>query len=172
MSVSIAVPIFITFGLYRAIFRYSGWPALVSVTWAVCIYGLIFSSIYTAVGIAGVPRTVGLIQPILLLLFVGSSRAAARFWLGEHYQNIFNKTVRAKVLIYGAGKTGRQLAAAMTNNQEMTVVGFVDDDEKLHRRVLDGKTIYDPTELPVLTKKLEINNLLIAMPSRERRNQI
>jgi FlaA1/EpsC-like NDP-sugar epimerase len=73
-SMAIALPIFIVSGLYRAIFRYSGLPAMIAVLKAIVIYGLVYSAIFTAVGVNGIPRTVGLIQPILLLLTVGSSR--------------------------------------------------------------------------------------------------
>jgi FlaA1/EpsC-like NDP-sugar epimerase len=69
-SIGLALPIFIVSGLYRAIFRYSGWPALLTVTRAVAIYGLLYASIFTAIGVQEVPRTIGIIQPILLLLFV------------------------------------------------------------------------------------------------------
>ena len=62
-SIGIALPIFIVSGLYRAIFRYSGWPALLAVARAVGIYGLLYASVFTAIGVAGVPRTVGIIQP-------------------------------------------------------------------------------------------------------------
>ena len=106
-SFGIALPIFIVSGLYRAIFRYSGWLALLAVARAVGIYGLLYASVFTAIGVAGVPRTVGIIQPILLLLFVGSSRALARVWLGDQYLSILKRASRPKVLIYGAGTTGR-----------------------------------------------------------------
>ena len=49
-SIFLALPIFIISGLYRAIFRYSGWPALLTVTRAVAIYGLLYASIFTAIG--------------------------------------------------------------------------------------------------------------------------
>ena len=70
LSVFLAIPIFIVSGLYRAIFRYSGWPALLAVARAVVVYGLIYASLFTAIGIPEVPRTIGIIQPILLLLFI------------------------------------------------------------------------------------------------------
>jgi FlaA1/EpsC-like NDP-sugar epimerase len=174
VSVGLALPIFIVSGLYRAIFRYSGWPAQLTVARAVGTYGLMYAAVFTAISLAGVPRTVGIIQPILLLLFVGASRALARVWLGDQYQSILKRAARSKVLIYGAGQTGRQLAAAMANSQEMKVVGFLDDDDRLHGHVLNGQPIYGPSDLPNLVSTLHISDVLLAMPSigRKRRNEI
>ena len=173
-AVCTALPIFIVSGLYRAIFRYSGWPALLAVARAVGIYGLLYASVFTAIGIQEIPRTVGLIQPILLLFFVGASRALARFWLGDQYQTILKHASRPKVLIYGAGRTGRQLAAAMNNSPEMQVIGFLDDDDRLHGHVLNGQPIYNPGDLAHLVTTLHISDVLLAMPSlnRRRRNEI
>jgi FlaA1/EpsC-like NDP-sugar epimerase len=173
-SMVIALPIFVVSGLYRAIFRYSGWPALMTVTKATAVYGLAFAAAFTAVGVSGVPRTIGLIQPMLLLLTVGASRALARFWLGGLYQSQLRQAALPKVLIYGAGKAGRQLAAAMANSHEMRVVGFLDDDDRLHGHVLNGQPIYSPADLHGLVESNGIGTVLLALPSasRRRRNEI
>jgi FlaA1/EpsC-like NDP-sugar epimerase len=173
-SIGLALPIFMVSGLYRAIFRYSGWPALLAVAQAIGIYSLLYAATFTAIGVAGVPRTIGIIQPILLLLFVGASRAFARVWLGDQYLSILKKAARSNVLIYGAGSTGRQLVAAMSNSHEMQVVGFLDDDDRLHGHVLNGQPIYGPADLTALVTTLKISDVLLAMPSlsRSRRNEI
>ena len=174
VSIGLAIPIFVMSGLYRAIFRYSGWPALLAVAQAIGIYGLLYASVFTAMGVSGVPRTIGIIQPILLLLFVGASRAFARVWLGDQYRSILKQGARAKVLIYGAGSTGRQLVAAMANSHEMQVVGFLDDDDRLHGHVLNGQPIYNPVDLSQLVSTLGISDVLLAMPglNRKSRNDI
>jgi len=145
-----------------------------AVTRAVGVYGLLFASIFTAFGVVGVPRTVGIIQPVLLLLIVGASRALAKVWLSDRYQNILKLSARSKVLIYGAGNSGRQLAAALANSPEMQLAGFLDDDDRLHGQVLNGQPIYHPKDLTSLVTVLRISDVLLAMPniSRRRRNEI
>jgi FlaA1/EpsC-like NDP-sugar epimerase len=174
VSLALAVPVFVAFGLYRAIFRYSGWPALVTVGKAVGLYGLIFMAIFTLVGVPGVPRTLGLIQPLLVLFLVGASRALARYWLGGLYLSQLRLGTLPKVLIYGAGSAGRQLANALANSYEMRVVGYLDDDDRLHGHVLNGLAIYSPQDLSGLVLSLGISDVLLALPNanRKRRNEI
>jgi len=173
-SVALALPVFITSGLYRAIFRYSGLPAMVAVGRAMLLYGLAFAAIFTFWGVDGVPRTVGLIQPILLLLLVGASRAAARVWLGGLYHQQLRKASLPQALIYGAGSAGRQLASAMANSPEIRVVGFLDDDDRLHGHVLNGLPIHNPADLAEFLSDSPITDVLLALPSvsRQRRNEI
>jgi len=173
-ALALALPLFIVFGLYRAIFRFSGWPALMTVAQAIAVYSLVYAAIFTAMGVDGVPRTLGLIQPLLLLLVVGGSRALARYWLGGMYQSQLRVGDSANVLIYGAGNAGRQLAAAIGNTSSMRVVGFLDDDARLQGRVLNGLPIYRPNDLTSLVSSLHIRDVLLALPSisRKRRNEI
>jgi FlaA1/EpsC-like NDP-sugar epimerase len=73
-SISLTVPIFIGFGLYRAIFRYSGWRAMLTVIKAVALYGAVFAAIFTVVGVSEIPRSIGVIQPLLLFVCVGGGK--------------------------------------------------------------------------------------------------
>lgn len=173
-AVAIALPIFFTSGLYRAIFRYSGLPAMVAVVRAMLVYGVVFAVVFTFIGVPGVPRTIGLIQPLLLLIFVGASRAVVRIWLGSLYHQKIQKMSLPQVLIYGAGGAGRQLASAMANSFEMRVIGFLDDDDRMHGNVLNGLPIYNPADLSEVLANVPVTDVLLALPSvsRERRNDI
>jgi len=174
VSLLIALPTFMVLGLYRAIFRYSGLPAMLTVTRAMMVYGLIYATLFTVIAFEGIPRTIGLIQPILLLLFVGASRAVASIGLGGLYQGRIKRAALPQMLIYGAGSAGRQLAAAMANSHEMRVVGFLDDDDRLHGHVLNGLPIYNPQDLSAVLADLPVTDVLLALPSatRQRRNSI
>ena len=174
VSACMTLPIFLIFGLYRAIFRYSGWPAVTTIARAVGVYSLMYTLIFTVIGFSGVPRTVGIIQPMLLFLMVGGSRLFARVWLGDQYRTILKRADRPKALIYGAGNSGRQLADALSNSYEMEIVGFLDDDHRLQGQVINGNAIYKPNELNGLIASLRVSIVLLAMPSisRKRRNEI
>jgi FlaA1/EpsC-like NDP-sugar epimerase len=170
----LAIPLFIAFGLYRAIFRFAGREALIAVARAVGIYALMYCAIFTPIGFQDIPRTIGLLQPALLLLSVGAVRLTARHLLGEPYVLKLRSLSAANVLIYGAGDSGLALAAALAKNNEMRVVGFLDDNPSLHRGLLMGMDVYDPHDLVKIVERLQVRDVLLAMPSitRQRRNEI
>jgi FlaA1/EpsC-like NDP-sugar epimerase len=173
-AVAFALPLFTVFGLYRAIFRYAGLPALLTVLKAVAIYAVIYGFAFTWASVPGVPRSVGLLQPLLLLLAVAMSRAFVRYWLGGIYQGLLGRSGLPQVLIYGAGSAGRQLAAALKTSPELVVVGLLDDDDRLHGQVLNGLKIHDPANIVSLVNKLRVTQVFLAIPSasRARRNEI
>jgi FlaA1/EpsC-like NDP-sugar epimerase len=170
----IAIPLFIVFGLYRAIFRFAGREALEAVARAVGIYALIYSVIFTAIGFQDVPRTIGLLQPVLLLLTVGAVRLIARHLLGEPYVAQLRSTTAANVLIYGAGDSGLALASSLSKSDGMRVVGFLDDNPSLHRGQLMGIDVYNPQDIIKTVERLRVRDVLLALPSitRTRRNEI
>ncbi len=173
-SIMLAIPLFASFGLYRTIFRYVSWPALMSVVRACGVYGLAYCFIFTFIGVSTVPRTIGALQPILLLVAIGGLRASARYWLGGGYRALLSFNQRRRVMVYGAGAAGRQLAAAIGSSAEMQIVGYVDDNPMLHGSVLNGKIIYPSDDLADLLARLSIDDMLLAIPSasRQHRNKI
>lgn len=173
-AIGMALPLFIRFGLYRAIFRYAGWNAFMSLGQAMALYGLFYGTVFTVVSVPGVPRSVGVIQPLLLFVFVGLSRLAVRVWLGGLYRTILARKKLPGTLIYGAGSAGRQLAAALARSPEHHLLGFIDDDPRLQGNSLDGRDVYPPAELTQLVLSFGVTDILLALPSttQARRREI
>ncbi|MDA9194408.1 polysaccharide biosynthesis protein [Alphaproteobacteria bacterium] len=174
VSVVVGVPVFRIFGLYLNVFRYSGGPAILAVGKAVAVYGVIYATILIFYGFDGVPRTIGIIQPILLFIFLMMSRFIASFWLGGLHRKRLRQKSRPKALIYGAGTAGRELAAALTNSADATIAGFLDDDALLHGTQISGLPVYNPAKILAVAKENNIAELMLALPKigRRRRNEI
>jgi FlaA1/EpsC-like NDP-sugar epimerase len=171
----LAVPVFVRFGLYRAILRYTGLAALVATGQAVALYGAILLGILLTMqwqGVQNIPRSVGVLQPLIFLLMVGFSRAMARFWLAGLAGK--NKRAVRRLLIYGAGSAGAQTAAAIASTRQYALLGFIDDDSSKTGRSINDVRVFDRKEVAGLVSRLGITDILLALPSatRERRNQI
>lgn len=167
-AVAMALPVFVTAGLYRAIFRYSGSAALMALIKACIQFGLAYFLVFTVISVEGVPRSMGLIVPVLMFVTIGASRLLARYWLGGIYIGLLNRAVLPQVVIYGAGIAGRQLADALANSREMVVRAFVDDAAHLQASTLNGLVIYSPARLAELVQQRGITDVLLAMPSISR----
>ena len=174
VSVALALPIFWILGLYRTIFRYSGLSITFSVSIALLIYGFLYFSVFGVYGVAGIPRSIGILQPMLLFFAVVSSRLFVKYLFGGNYLFKDKSQLLKKTLVYGAGSAGRQLVSALANSNELKVVGFLDDDGRLHGQVLQGQEIYPPLKIADLIKSKEVQLILLALPSisRSRRNEI
>lgn len=171
-SVLIATPIFITFGLYRAIFRFSGWFATLSLIRAISLYALIYAVLFLMIGIEGVPRSIGIIQPVLLFISIGLSRLMAKYVLNGWLNREAQGNQRGVALIYGAGSAGRQIASGLRQSDEIKPIGFVDDDARLWRATINGLPVYSPTDVPKLIESnRRITDVLLAMPSVSRTRQ-
>ena len=168
----LAIPIFIKFGLYRAIFRYTGQAALQATTRAVVLYGAVLLGILLWQRWLMVPRTLGVLQPLIFLLLVGASRVVARFWLLETGPG--RAPVAGRLLIYGAGAAGVQTASALAVSGQYVLLGFIDDDRDKIGRSVNGSPVYGPAKVAELVTQQAVSEILLALPavSRERRNQI
>jgi FlaA1/EpsC-like NDP-sugar epimerase len=166
----LAVPIFVRFGLYRAIFRYTGFAALSATAKACAMYCALLFALLLWGQWPGVPRSLGVLQPLLFLLLVGSSRALARFWLA----GLGGAASESRLLIYGAGAAGVQTVTALGMEGRHGLLGFVDDDPGKIGRSINGVKVHAPSEIPALVERLGVIDILLAIPSatRERRNTI
>jgi len=171
-AIVLALPVFIRFGLYRAIFRYAGWNAMMSLAQAMAVYGLFFATVFTVISVPGVPRSVGIVQPLLLGAFIGLSRVAVRYWLGGLYRTMLHRKTLPGVLIYGAGTSGRQLAAALARSNEQRLIGFIDDNPALQNNHLDGRRVHRPQDLEQLIRDEGVTDVLLAIPSAARQERL
>src|SRR5210317_791134 len=171
ISILLAIPIFWIMGLYKTIFRFQGYSIIFTVFVATSVYALLYFAAITIYGIQGIPRSIGIIQPILLFLAISASRISIKFLFLSNFKKSKNKT---NVLIYGAGSAGRQLLTSLESNTEMKVVGFLDDDPQFHRQIILGQTVYDLKNIEKLISTKSIDTILLALPSitRQKRNQI
>ena len=171
----VAIPIFIKFGLYRAIVRYIGFKALWVIVQAVSLYALVWGVIALLSGVQGLPRSVILINWILGMLLIGGSRIIGRWWFSDkksYSVNAFDK--RKNVLVYGAGSAGIQLATALTYSQELNPIAFIDDEPTLSNHQIMGLKVHSSNNLGELVASMKIEEVLLAIPSvsRNRRNEI
>lgn len=172
VSMLIAVPVFISFHLYRAIFRYTGWFAALSLIKAISLYGIIYAILFLLIGIEGVPRSIGILQPLLLFVGVGLSRLGIKFLLNNFAAKGDASSQQGVALIYGAGSAGRQLASGLRQGLEIKPIGFIDDDRRLWGGVINGMPVYSPKEAPGLIEaRGDITDVLLAMPSASRMRQ-
>jgi FlaA1/EpsC-like NDP-sugar epimerase len=167
------IPIFFAMGLYRAIFRFAGLQVIFSLNKAMTVYALLYGALFTLIGLDQVPRSLGLLQPLIFGLGIVSSRLFVCYWLGGFgYTNLLDSKPRA--LIYGAGAAGRQLAGGLLTSPDVKIVGYVDDDDRLHGHNLNGLNIYNPRELNHVVKSKQVTQIFLAIPSvsQRRRNEV
>jgi FlaA1/EpsC-like NDP-sugar epimerase len=170
----VAIPIFVKFGLYRAIIRYVGFVAMWAIVKAVSLYTLVFGVCILLSGLTGVPRSVIIINWLLLVLMAGSTRALGRWWLTGSFNLPSRGEDRSKVVIYGAGDAGVQIAAALSNSPNLQPVAFIDDNKALQGSHIEGYRVYPFRKLNNLIEDMGVKEVLMAMPSvsRSRRSQV
>ncbi|MFY3385297.1 polysaccharide biosynthesis protein [Paracidovorax sp. MALMAid1276] len=169
LAPALAFPVFAKLGLYRAIFRYNGLTALITTGRAVAIYGALLAVCVLAAQWEGVPRSVGILQPLLFMLLVGASRALGWLVLAGRSRN-----AAYRLMIYGAGSAGAQTAAGLGSMRQYQLKGFVDDDATKIGRSINGVRVYAARALPDVVRRLAVTDVLLALPSatRERRREI
>ena len=167
----IAIPIFIYFGLYRAIIRFIGFKALWSIIQAVTLYAILWGVICFIA--EGIPSSVIVIHWLLAVITISGSRMFAR-WLFSTIVNDESDLGSSNVVIYGAGSAGRQLSIALTQSNEYKPVAFIDDKRELHHHSINGIEIFSQDDLEHLIKQKKITEVLLAIPSlsKTRRNEI
>jgi FlaA1/EpsC-like NDP-sugar epimerase len=170
----VAIPIFIKFGLYRAIIRYIGFKALWAVVKAISLYALIWGVVGFMSAVEGIPRSVVLINWMLSILVIGGVRIVARTILCESidFKFLESSNEKKRVLIYGAGSAGIQLSSALERSYEYKPVGFIDDEKELLGVQITGLNVYSLDDIDKVIDKAQVDEILIAIPSLSRAKRV
>ena len=172
-----AIPLFVRFGLYRAVLRYFGSGALVTIFNAISLSALLLALvIYLIRPEELMPRSVIFIYWALSLFFVGGLRLLMRQYFSGELFPVRRNSERPpiRVAIYGAGAAGNQLLAALRMGKRMLPVAFVDDDESISGRVISGIKVYKSNQIDQMILATGSEEILLAIPSasRSRRRDI
>ncbi|MCK8654909.1 polysaccharide biosynthesis protein [Pseudomonas umsongensis] len=179
----IAIPLFIRFGLYRAVLRYFGNDALIAIVKAVTLSSLILGIVvyWYSNHQNVVPRSIIFNYWWLSLIMIGGLRLAMRqYFLGDWFSAAQHVPFTSRddglprVAIYGAGAAGNQLVAALRMGRVMRPVAFIDDDSGIADRVISGLQVYKPKHIQQMIDNTGAQEILLAIPSsnRGRRREI
>ena len=179
----VAIPLFIRFGMYRAVMRYFGNDALVAIIKAVSLSSLILGVVvyWYSNHQNVVPRSIIFNYWWLSLIMVGGLRLIMRqYFLGDwfaaaqHVPFTSREDGLPRVAIYGAGAAGNQLVAALRMGRVMRPVAFIDDDTTISDRVISGLQVYKSKHIQRMIDVTGAQEVLLAIPSssRGRRREI
>lgn len=179
----VAIPLFIRFGMYRAVMRYFGNDALIAIIKAVSLSSLVlgFFVYWYSNHEHVVPRSIIFNYWWLSMIMVGGLRLAMRqYFLGDwfsasqHVPFTNRDDGLPRVAIYGAGSAGNQLVAALRMGRVMRPVAFIDDDSSITDRVISGLQVYKPKHIQLMIEAAGAQEILLAIPSsnRGRRREI
>ena len=160
--------IFLAFGVYRSIFRFAGSGTIAELARANAIFLFLMAVVFTFIGVSGVPRTIGILVPILFFLALVMSRIVVRYIISDLLEQRAFGGETKRVLIYGAGSAGQQLASSTRYYPGMYLLGFVDDDSRLRGQRLDGSPVYHSGQLASHVERLGVTDILLAVPSMSR----
>ncbi|MGY4493070.1 polysaccharide biosynthesis protein [Pseudomonas sp. TE3610] len=179
----VAIPLFIRFGMYRAVMRYFGNDALVAIVKAVSLSSLLLAVVvyWYSNHETVVPRSIVFNYWWLSLVIIGGLRLAMRqYFMGDWSSSVNYVPFRTKdegltkVAIYGAGVAGNQLLAALRMGRSMRPVAFIDDDNGIADSIISGLQVFKPRHIQQMIDVTGAQELLLALPSttRARRREI
>ena len=161
----LGVVVFARLGLYRAVVRFMGAQAITAVAKGVSILALTMWAAAYVTHMEQFPRSLPVIFALVALVYVGGSRLLVR----NYYHWLISRYVKKeRVLIYGAGSSGVQLALALNGATEYRPVGFLDDDPGLWKSTVAGLPVYPPVELARRVVVDNVSQVLLAIPSASR----
>ena len=174
LVVAVQAVAFIGFGLYQGIWRFASIPDLTRIIKAIFVAALTVAAMLLMVHIkVVVPRTVLILDPILLILLMGGSRFAYRS-LKEYQLYGATRTRGEPVIVIGAGEIAVALLKDLSKSAQWRVIGLLDDDPSVQGRLLMGYRVFGKiNQLPEIAEQYGVGNIIIALPpnAHQRRRQ-
>jgi len=173
-AVALAIPIFYRFGVYKTVLRFTGAHSMALIAKAIAIYGTLYFTVIFMLASPYIYRSIGLVQPFLFLMLIVLGRIAASFALGFRANSANGRQVIGTLLIYGAGHSGMQIATALRQSGQYYLAGYIDDSAQYQGNSINGLMVYGPSEIARLIDTHGVTDILLAMPSinRKQRNDI
>jgi FlaA1/EpsC-like NDP-sugar epimerase len=154
------------FGLYRGVWVFASLPDLLRITRAVAVAAVV-TPLVVVVAVRynpGVPRLVLLLQPLLLAIYAGGTRALYRTWKEFHLYGAL-RALGQPVIVLGGGDAAMSLVRELSRSAEWRVVGLLDDSSARQGREVYGcKVIGRIADLERLAQELKVRHAIIAMP--------
>ncbi len=153
-------------GLYRGIWRFASLPDLKRIVAAGWVGALAVPTLlYMLQMLADVPRSVLVLFPAFLMLFMGGSRFLYRSWKDGHLLS-FRAVSSEPVLVLGAGEAAVALLRELANSRQWHVIGLLDDDPKKQGRLLHGVPVLGPlAEVAEQASAHGVHHAILSMPS-------
>ena len=161
------------FGLYRGIWRFASIPDLTRILKAVATGVVIAATLsFILTRLKDVPRSVFILDGILLVLLLGGPRLVYRWWKDRHfYRWMQDRNLRTEesknALIVGAGRAGEMLTRDLLRDQgPYRPVAYVDDNPRMAGREIHGIPVAGACdEIPEIVSRLGVDLIIIALPS-------
>jgi FlaA1/EpsC-like NDP-sugar epimerase len=161
-----SIPVFIRLGLYRAVIRFLGPKAIFAVLSGVTFSVVLLTAILLVWPHRAIPVSAIPIYWAFALIFVGGSRFLVRGLLNFRWSN-----GTQRVVIYGAGGAGVQLATGLARSGRYHPIAFLDDNMSLQGSTINGLEVFPARELPNLVRDEGVAAVFLALPSQTRRRR-
>ena len=159
--------VFRGFGLYRGIWRFASLPDLKRIVMAVGLAALLIPLVLVLFRVSVVvPRSVLILDPLLLVMLMGGSRLAYRAWKEHRLASVLHPDSKP-VLVAGAGSAADFLLRELARNPSgFRVVGLLDDSRDKRGRLVQGIPVLGALdEVATWAKRMEVDDVVLALPS-------
>lgn len=170
--IAIATPIWLAVALlthtYRSLVRFSGRETIRQLAIRCALMSILLAIVLVPLRLPGIPRTLAVLHPLVFTLALAGVRLGLSSLILKALDTRPLRQKQKRVLIYGAGSAGQQLANSVREDPQIRVIGFVDEDPVLSNRSLEGKPIWHTNDLERILLLEEVDEMFLALSTASR----